>query len=72
MNEAFSHLEQFLSIMEEYDPNGERSSQVHRAVERDSACYRLLYQEKKKACVQFSLDKFLKAVEKTSASTSHH
>jgi hypothetical protein len=33
---------------------------------------RILYHEKKKACVQLPCYKFLKAVEKTSASTSHH
>jgi hypothetical protein len=37
INEAFSHLEQFLSIVEEYDPNAERSSEVRRAIERDTA-----------------------------------
>jgi hypothetical protein len=70
MNEAFTYLEQFLSIMEEYDPNADRSSQVHRPVDRDAAFYRLLYQEKK-ASVQLSLDKFFKKFDKApSASTS--
>ena len=44
VSEALTHLDKFLSIMEERDPNAEISSQVRRAVERDIACYRLLYQ----------------------------
>ncbi|CAK9821640.1 Tigger transposable element-derived protein 1, partial [Anthophora retusa] len=61
MNEAFTHLDKFLTIMEEYDPNGERISQVRRAIEKDTACYRNLYQEKKKkGSIQLTLDKFIK------------
>jgi hypothetical protein len=45
--------------MEEYDPNAERSSQVQTAVNTDTACYSLLYQEKE-ASVQPSHDKFFK------------
>jgi hypothetical protein len=70
MKEAFDHLEQVLSIMEECDMNTERSSQVCRAIARDTACYRLPYQEKKKASVQLSVDHFFKKDEKMpSAST---
>jgi hypothetical protein len=61
MKEAFGHLKQFLNIMEQCDLNGERSSQVRRPIDRDTACYRLLYQEKKKkASVQLCLDHFFK------------
>ena len=59
--------------MEDCDLKAERSSQVHRAVDRDTPCYTLLYQEKKKASVQLLLasssgkdDKML------SASNSQH
>jgi anthranilate/para-aminobenzoate synthase component I len=70
---AFDHLEQFLSIMEECDTNAERSSQVCRAVDRDTASYRLLYQEKEKASVQHSIDQFFMTGGKMpSASTSSH
>ena len=51
MNEAFMHLGKFLTIMEECDPNGERISQVRRAIDKDTTCYRTLYQEKKKRVV---------------------
>nr|XP_012146667.1 PREDICTED: tigger transposable element-derived protein 1-like [Megachile rotundata] len=61
MNEAFTHLDKFLSIMEECDPNGERISQVRRAIEKDIACYRNLYEEKKKmGGIQLTVDKFIK------------
>jgi hypothetical protein len=55
MKEAFDHLKHFLSIMEECDPNADRSLQVQRVIERDTACYKLLFQEKKKASIQFLL-----------------
>lgn len=35
MNEAFTHLDKLLTIMEECDPNGELISQVGRATEKD-------------------------------------
>jgi hypothetical protein len=58
-------------MIEECDPKAERSSQIRRATDSDTACYRLLYQEKKKANVQFSIDQFCKKVGKMpSASTS--
>jgi hypothetical protein len=67
---AFDHLEQFSSIMEECDPYAERSLQVCRAVDRDTACYKCMYQEKK-ASVQLFLGHFFKKVDKMpSASTS--
>jgi hypothetical protein len=47
---AFDNLKEFLRIME-YDLNAERSLQVRRAIDRDTACYRLLYEEKKEASV---------------------
>jgi hypothetical protein len=72
MKEAFGYPEQFLSIMEEC-PN-EKSSQVCSAVDRDTACYRLLYQEEKKAYVLPSFDHFFKKVDKmllASTSSQH-
>jgi hypothetical protein len=38
MKEAFDHRKKFLSIMEECDPDAERSLQVHRAIDKDTAC----------------------------------
>jgi hypothetical protein len=65
LNEAFTYLEKFLNIVEEIDPNAERSSVVCRDVERVTSCYRLHYQEKKKAHVQLSLDRFFKKADET-------
>jgi hypothetical protein len=45
-------------MIEEEDPNEERSSKVRRGIEKKLACYRVLYEEKKKAAVQLKLDKF--------------
>ncbi|KAF0987184.1 hypothetical protein HZS_4761, partial [Henneguya salminicola] len=47
MNEAFIHLDKFLAIIEECDPNGERMSQVGRTIEKDTKWYKELYNEKK-------------------------
>jgi hypothetical protein len=48
----------------------QRGLQVCRAVDRDTACYRPLYEEKKNASVQLSVDDFFKKVYKMpSAST---
>jgi hypothetical protein len=65
LNEAFTYLEKFLNTVEEFDPNAERSSVVRRDVERVTFCYIYLCQEKKKARVQISLDKFFKKADKT-------
>jgi hypothetical protein len=74
IKDAFDHLKQFLSVMEECDPYAERSLQVCRTVDRDTACYRCLYQEKKKASFQLSLVQFLKKVDKlpSSSTSSQH
>jgi len=37
MKEVFDHVEQFLNIMEEYDPNAQKSLQVHRTMDKDTA-----------------------------------
>jgi hypothetical protein len=42
---------------EEEDPNGERSSKVRRGIEKELACYKVLYEEKKMAAIQLKLDK---------------
>ena len=47
--------------MEKYDPNGERISYVRRTAEKDTECYRTLYQEKeRKSTIQLSLNKFVR------------
>jgi hypothetical protein len=71
MKETFNYLEQLLSIMEECDPNAERSLQICSAFESSTGCYRLLYQKKTKASVQLSLYPFFEKADKMpSASTS--
>lgn len=42
------HLDEFLTIMEESDINGARTSQIRRAIEQDTACYKLFNEKRKK------------------------
>jgi len=42
--------------MEECDPNAKRRSKGRTGIDRDRACYRLLYQEEKKTSYQLSLE----------------
>jgi hypothetical protein len=58
--EAADHLEQFLSTTEECGPDAERNLQGYTAIDRGTACYELLYREKRKASIQHSLDQFFK------------
>lgn len=46
--------------MEECDLNGDHASHVRKSIENDTACYRTLYEKKKKLTIQFSLDNFIK------------
>ena len=47
--------------MEDCDPNGEPISQVRRAINKDIACYKILYEEKiKKSGKQLTLDNFVR------------
>lgn len=64
LKEAFTHLENFFSVLEESDPEEERFAKVRKAVEKDTACYRLL-QEEKRNCVQLSLQNFFRKADKT-------
>jgi hypothetical protein len=58
LKKALDHLKQLLSIMKECDLNAERSVQLCRAIDGNTACYRVPYQEKEEeeASVQLSLD----------------
>jgi hypothetical protein len=58
MAEAFQHPESFISYFRDNDPNMDRRSQVTRGVENAANCYKLPYNEKKRAKVQLSLDSF--------------
>lgn len=54
MNNDSIHLDEFLTVIEECDPNGKRVSEVGKRFEIDSACYETLYQEKKTSRVVFN------------------
>jgi hypothetical protein len=47
----FQKADELVNMIEEEDPNGERSSKVRRGIEKELACYKVLYEEKKKAAV---------------------
>ncbi|XP_027716875.1 tigger transposable element-derived protein 1-like isoform X2 [Vombatus ursinus] len=49
--EAFHHLGEFFSSIEKMDPNTSRFFKVQRLVEDNIACYRQIYEEKKRATV---------------------
>ncbi|XP_036598723.1 tigger transposable element-derived protein 1-like [Trichosurus vulpecula] len=49
--EAFHHLSEFFSSIEKMDPNTSRFFKVQRLVEDNVACYRQIYEEKKRATV---------------------
>jgi uncharacterized protein (DUF2461 family) len=53
----FQKADELVNVTEE-DPNGERSSKMRRFIEKKLACYKVLYEEKKKAAVHLKLDKF--------------
>jgi len=38
MKEAFDHVKHFLNIMEDCDPNAQKSLQVRRTMDKDAAC----------------------------------
>jgi hypothetical protein len=53
MNYASAYLESLPNIMEEYNPNGDKSSQQMELL-TNTACYRLLYREKEVSVPTFS------------------
>lgn len=54
-------------MIEQEDAIAERILKVHRDVEKDLACYKVLHEEKK-AAVQLKLDKLFSKVEKLTLS----
>ncbi|XP_036407883.1 tigger transposable element-derived protein 1-like [Megalops cyprinoides] len=56
LSEAFKHFEAGMALLEENDPNFERSSTANEIIRSGYACYREIYREKKKAAVQTSLE----------------
>ncbi|XP_042225918.1 tigger transposable element-derived protein 1-like [Homarus americanus] len=61
--EDFSMIEKVQASFESQDPNIERFAKVSAAVHDAIACFKIIYEEKKRLTVQTSLDKFFKRVE---------
>jgi hypothetical protein len=57
--ECFNMLDKGLTGLEAQDLNTEQFVKEFRAVHDAIACYKLIYDEKKKATVQISLDKYI-------------
>jgi hypothetical protein len=55
---AFQDLSLCLAQLEKMDPNTSRFLKLQRMAEDTFACYREIYEEKKKVGVQVSLDRF--------------
>ncbi|XP_066875983.1 tigger transposable element-derived protein 1-like isoform X3 [Kogia breviceps] len=64
MARGFSLFEEALLVFEAQDPNVERYTKVAAAVQNAIQCYRVIYDEKKRATTQTSLDRFYKRVDR--------
>ena len=63
MARGFSLFEETLLVFEAQDPNVERYTKVAAAVQNAIQCYHVIYDEKKKATTQTSLDCFFRRVD---------
>ncbi|XP_057390086.1 tigger transposable element-derived protein 1-like isoform X2 [Balaenoptera acutorostrata] len=68
MARGFSLFEEALVVFEAQDPNVERYTKVAAAVQNAIQCYRVIYDEKKRATTQTSLDRFYKRVDRIKSS----
>ncbi|XP_059939309.1 tigger transposable element-derived protein 1-like isoform X2 [Mesoplodon densirostris] len=68
MARGFSLFEEALLVFEAQDPNVERFTRVAAAVQNAVRCYRVIYDEKKRAATQTSLDRFYKRVDRIKSS----
>ena len=68
MARGFSLFEEALLVFEAQDPNVERFTKVAAAVRDAIQCYRVIYDEKKRATTQTSLDRFFKRVHRIESS----
>ncbi|KAJ8792345.1 hypothetical protein J1605_019901 [Eschrichtius robustus] len=68
MARGFSLLEETLLVFEAQDPNVEWYTKVAAAVQNAIQCYRVIYDEKKRATTQTSLDHFFKRVDRIESS----
>ena len=69
MARGFSLLEEALLVFEAQALNSERYSKVAAAVQNAIQCYRVIYDKKKRATTQTSLDHFFKRVDGIESST---
>ena len=68
MVRGFSLFKGTLLVFEAQDPNVERYRKVAAAVQNAIQCYHVIYDEKKRATIQISLDHFLKRVDRIESS----
>ena len=68
MARGFSLFEEALLVFEAQDPNLERFTKVAAAVQDAIQCYHVIYDEKKRASTQTSLDNFFKRVDRIESS----
>ena len=61
---GFSLFEEALLVFEAQDPNVEQYTKVAAAVQDAIQCYRVIYDEKRRATTQTSLDRFSKRVDR--------
>lgn len=63
MNEASMHRQQCLTVIKEMWSNVERITYVQRVTEKETVCYRTIYEEKKKkSTTQLFNDNFIKKI----------
>ena len=65
---GFSLFEEALLVFESQDRNVERYTKVAAAIQNAIQCYRVIYNEKKRATTQTSLDCFFKRVDRIESS----
>ena len=68
MARGFSLSEETLLVFEAQDLNVERYTEVAAAIQKAIHCYRDIYDEKKRATTQTSLDHFIKRVDRIESS----
>lgn len=67
---AFCEIESAMARFEKIDPNSSRFLKANKGIDETLACYRQIYEEKKKATIQSSLNKFVRKVERSAMSIS--
>ena len=68
MAKGFSLFEESLLVFEAQDPNVKRYMKVAAAIQNAIQCYHVIYDEKKRATTQTSLDPFFKRVDRIESS----